>query len=325
MVADSRTDLGWLRWTSPLGWVENLAPLTTPRPVAFLPIVLLVAATAGAAVVLSGRRDVGDGAWARADRVRRAHRPIRGPVALTARLERGVAAAWIGGLALLAAVFGAAARAAAGGGLGNKSIGQVVGRAGTGAPAATWLGYELLYVSAILAFAAAAQISATRADEADGLVDNLLVRPLTRRRWLLTRIGLAAVAVFVAGVASGVGGWLGVGGGKGLGLGRMLQAGVSIAVPGLVVLGLGTLVYGLLPRLAAPVLYAFVLWSFVVSVIGATITTSRWLLDTSLLTHLGAVPATEPRWGVVLTMLGICVVAASLGVVAFERRDLAGD
>jgi ABC-2 type transport system permease protein len=244
---------------------------------------------------------------------------------LTARLERGVAAAWIGGLALLAAVFGAAARAAAGGGLGNKSIGQVVGRAGTGAPAATWLGYELLYVSAILAFAAAAQISATRADEADGLVDNLLVRPLTRRRWLLTRIGLAAVAVFVAGVASGVGGWLGVGGGKGLGLGRMLQAGVSIAVPGLVVLGLGTLVYGLLPRLAAPVLYAFVLWSFVVSVIGATITTSRWLLDTSLLTHLGAVPATEPRWGVVLTMLGICVVAASLGVVAFERRDLAGD
>jgi ABC-2 type transport system permease protein len=179
-------------------------------------------------------------------------------------------------------------------------------------------------VSAILAFAAAGQIAAVRADEAAGLVDNLLVRPLKRSRWLLIRVGFAGLLVLSAGVGAGVGGWLGAGG-RGPGLGRMLQAGLSLAIPGLFVVGLGTLIYGLLPRLAAPVLYAFVLWSFLVSVIGATITTSRWLLDTSILTHLGAVPATSPRWGAVAVFVALSVACAAVGVMAFERRDLAGD
>src|ERR1700688_3939433 len=38
MVADSGIGLHWLRWTSPLGWVEQLQPLTSPRPLALLPI-----------------------------------------------------------------------------------------------------------------------------------------------------------------------------------------------------------------------------------------------------------------------------------------------
>ena len=43
MVADSGTGLGWLRWASPLGWIEELQPLTSPHPLALLPIGGLVA------------------------------------------------------------------------------------------------------------------------------------------------------------------------------------------------------------------------------------------------------------------------------------------
>ena len=32
MVADSGIGLGWLRWVSPLGWIEQLQPLTAPVP-----------------------------------------------------------------------------------------------------------------------------------------------------------------------------------------------------------------------------------------------------------------------------------------------------
>lgn len=32
MVADAGIGLAWMRWASPLGWVENLRPLTAPRP-----------------------------------------------------------------------------------------------------------------------------------------------------------------------------------------------------------------------------------------------------------------------------------------------------
>ena len=43
MAADSDPGLGWLRWASPLGWIEELRPLTGSRPLAFVPIVVLVA------------------------------------------------------------------------------------------------------------------------------------------------------------------------------------------------------------------------------------------------------------------------------------------
>ncbi|HXZ77157.1 MAG TPA: hypothetical protein VEH31_40690, partial [Streptosporangiaceae bacterium] len=44
MVADSGTGLEWLHWATPLGWVEELQPLTAPRPLALLPIAGLVIA-----------------------------------------------------------------------------------------------------------------------------------------------------------------------------------------------------------------------------------------------------------------------------------------
>src|SRR5207302_10727886 len=38
MVADSTPALGWLRWASPFGWIEELRPLTGSKPLAFVPI-----------------------------------------------------------------------------------------------------------------------------------------------------------------------------------------------------------------------------------------------------------------------------------------------
>ena len=102
----------------------------------------------------------------------------------------------------------------------------------------------------------------------------------------------------------------------------MVQAGLNVAAPALLVLGVGTLLYGLVPRLAVPILYGLVLWSFVVQLIGSTITTNHWLLDTSVLTHLGPVPATALDWAAV-AWLALGVVTALAGFVAFDRRDLA--
>ena len=42
MVADSGAGLAWLRWTTPLGWAEELRPLTAPRAWALLPIFAVV-------------------------------------------------------------------------------------------------------------------------------------------------------------------------------------------------------------------------------------------------------------------------------------------
>jgi hypothetical protein len=36
-----------------------------------------------------------------------------------------------------------------------------------------------------------------------------------------------------------------------------------------------------------PLLYALVLWSFLIEIVGTSITSSQWLLDTALFTHVG--------------------------------------
>ena len=48
LVADSGVGVDWLRWASPLGWVEELRPLTAPRPLALLPVAATVAALCAA-------------------------------------------------------------------------------------------------------------------------------------------------------------------------------------------------------------------------------------------------------------------------------------
>ena len=60
LIADAGVGLHGLIWASPLGWVEELQPLTSPRPVALLPIAAFSAVLAVAAVHLAGNRDVGE-------------------------------------------------------------------------------------------------------------------------------------------------------------------------------------------------------------------------------------------------------------------------
>jgi ABC-2 type transport system permease protein len=258
MAADSVSGLAWMRWASPLGWLEDLRPLTGSQPLAFMPVILLIAAAAGAAIVLAGRRDLGAAVLARRPPAKPRTRLLGGPAALVIRLERWVALSWVGGLALLALVFGVVARSAAAGNVGVQMPEQIVGRLGghQAGAAAAWMGYEFLWIAALVAFAAAAQISGVRGEEADGHLDNLFARPVSRGTWLAGRLGFGVVLVLAAGLASGAGGWIGVAARpSAIGFGAMMQAGLNVTVPGLFILGLGTLLYGLAPRLAVPILY----------------------------------------------------------------------
>lgn len=323
LVADAGAGLGWLRWASPLGWIENTCPLTDPQPLALLPLVALTGCLAAAAVALAGRRDAGVGVLTRqrvTDPTVAATRPD-GPVALAWRLERWSVASWVIGLGALGLVFAITATVADEAGFGS-SVGETVGRlGGAGSVVEAWVGYEFLYLAALLAFAAAVQISALRGEEADGHLDNLLAGRVGRGRWLTGRLAVAALLVLGAGLAVALGGWAGVAG-QGIGARAMLAAGLNTAVPGLVVLGVGALLYGLAPRLAAPVLYALVLWSFVVETFGTSLTDNRWVLDTSLMTHLGPVPAADLQWPTIALLLAAAALAAVLGAIAFGRRDL---
>lgn len=325
MIADSGTGLAWLRWASPLGWVENLAPLTGSNALPLVPIVLLVVGASAGAVALAGRRDVGVGVLARRSPPRTSTFLLRGPAGLVTRLERWIAVAWILGLAVLALIFGITAVVAAQGNVAVADVQATVTRLGGGHGGAVgaWIGYEFLFLAALVTYAAAGQISALRAEEADGHVDNLLARPVGRAQWLAGRLGFAAAMCVVIGLATGLGAWWGLAieGGE-VGIWPMLQAGLNVVVPGLFVLGLGTLLFGLVPRVAMPVLYAVVVWSVLVVILGAGVVTNHWALDTAVLTHIGPVPASDLNWTAIGWLTGLGLLAAVAGAAAFSRRDL---
>jgi ABC-2 type transport system permease protein len=323
--ADSGAASTWVRWLSPLGWVENLRPLTGSEAVALVPIAGAVLGCVVVAVVLAGRRDVGAGVWRHSSTRNPSTALLDRPAHLVLHLERYVALTWVFALATTACIFGVTARVAATSESGvSGSLGEAVGRwGGHASGSAAWLGYEFVFVAAIAAFAAIGQISALRAEEASGHVEHLLARPFGRVDWLVSRLAFAVGLVVVAGLAAGVAGWVGVGAtSSGISWWAMTQAGLNVSVAGCLVLGIGTMLFGLVPRLAVPLLYAFVLWSFLAQILGTSITDRDWVLNTSLLANLDPVPASPFNVAAVAALIAVALIGAVVGTVAFRRRDL---
>src|SRR5581483_2907319 len=263
MAADSDPGIGWLRWASPIGWIEELRPLTGSHWPAFVPIAALVALATGAALRIAGRRDVGAGALAERGAPRSSTRLLGGQAGLTLRLTRPAVLAWAGALAATGLVLGLVTQSAGQSLQTSPTLDRVIARLGaTGGGAATYLGFVSLIAAGLLALAAgpaAGQIAAARTGEADGRPDHRLARPVARWRWLAARLGVATALVVGAGVLTGVAAWIGAATQHAaVGFGDLVEAGLNVAPPAVFVLGAGALVYGLWPRAAVGATYGLV-------------------------------------------------------------------
>jgi ABC-2 type transport system permease protein len=181
-----------------------------------------------------------------------------------------------------------------------------------------------IVAAGLMAIAVAGQIAAARSEEATGHLDNLLVRPVARWRWLAVRLSVALGLVVVASALAGVAAWVGATSQHaGVGFGELLGAGLNVVPPAIFVLGIGCLVFGIWPRGAIGVAYGLVVWSFVVETFSAAFDSNHWLRDTSPLLHIAPVPAADPNWTAAIWLVALGLLTAALGVVAFGRRDLA--
>ncbi|MGZ4148988.1 MAG: hypothetical protein ACXVQJ_02995 [Actinomycetota bacterium] len=326
MMADSDPGLSWLRWASPLGWVEELHALTGSDPLGFVPIVMLTVVLVTVAIQIAGRRDLGGSAFASRDTPRPRTLLLGGQAGLTIRLTRPAVVAWVAVMGACGLVFGLVTQAAGSAMQGSPGLERVIGRlGGRTAGAALYLGFVFLIAAGLVAIAVAGQISAIRNEEAAGHLDNLLARSVERRRWLGVRLGVGLALVLVASVFAGVAAWVGAATQHtGLALGELVKAGLNVAPPAVFVLGVGALVFGLWPRAAIGVVYGLVVWSFLVEALAAVFDANHWLRDTSPLLHITPAPAAAPDWTAAAWLVGLGLVAAAIGIEAFRRRDLVG-
>ena len=129
--------------------------------------------------------------------------------------------------------------------------------------------------------------------------------------------------------AAGLFAWLGaISQHSGAGLGTLLNAGLSLVPPAIVVGGIGVLAFGAWPRRTSAVVYTALAWSVLADIaggFGGSGAASRWLLDTSVFHQMGSAPAESPNWAANGVMVAGGVACALLGGVAFGRRDLQSD
>src|SRR5260370_911413 len=130
MLGDSISGLGWLRWLTPLGWIEELRPMADPQPIALAPIVGLVLACGGLTILLAGRRDLNASILHESEGKLGDTRLLTGPTSLALRLSRPTARAWLVGIVGFSIMLGSVARSSASVLSSSPAFTAVLGRLG---------------------------------------------------------------------------------------------------------------------------------------------------------------------------------------------------
>lgn len=327
-VADVAPRAHWLVYVSPLGWIEQLHALTDPQPIWLLPIAAFVAVLVVAAIWLAGRRDLGSSTLADNDSGEPHLSMLGSHARLAVRLARASAATWVAVAGSAALLYGSFARSAgdafASSGAARNVVGGLAHQSGQSAGVRDFAAIFFLLVMVVLMAYVATAAGAIREDEAEGYLDNLLVRRVRRGRWLAVRASIAAVVAVAAGLVSGAGFWLGGARNTDLTLHDLLLAGLNATAPAILLLGLAVFVIGFAPRWTSAVSFGALAWSFLLDMLGSVVRLNGWVVDTSLLQHPALAPTVTPDWRVVVTYAVLAIFLALVGGVRFVHRDLQG-
>ncbi len=315
----------WVWWTTPFGWVGYLHPVDEAWAAVFAAFTTLVLVLF-LAVVAWSQRDLTAG-WlgGATDEPSRAPRTVTGHTHLAARLTGAGLRTWGAIIGIVTLAFGLLARdfSEAVADLPTMvEMGNQLGWHGIDTPEGI-VGFTFGIVALLLAVFAAGQAAAIREEEASWRIEHLLVRPLGRVRWLLTRIATAAVAVVLLALVAG--GLVSAGAalvGTPITLADALAAAVNVVPVAWLALGVGIAVFGILPRATAPLAYGLVLAAYLLDFVGGLLELPEWALELSPFRQLAAVPAQSMEVVPLLVMVAVGVVAAGIGTVAFRRRDL---
>lgn len=312
---------GRLSWLSPIGWVHRVRPFAGEQWWV-LGLSASVVVVAGAlAVVLSDRRNLGAGLLPPRPGPRHAGVWTRRPLGLMVRLQRGSAVGWSVGLFVLGLAYGAIARDIEQMFIDNPDLERFIPSGPS--PTDAYLAYTLALGSMMVGGAVIASVLRLRGEETSGQLELVLAHPVSRVRWAVTHLGVAMGVAFVALAASGLG--TGVGVAVALDdpsqIGRMMGASLSLLPVELVLVGLGMLCIGALPRVA-PVAWAGVALVVVVGLFAELFGLPGWVRGLSPLYHLAQMPAGgfDLRSFLLVALVGL--VMAGAGLVRFRRRDL---
>ncbi len=328
-AGNSNPDLNWLKHLTPFGWTDLLNPVLGPHAAWLLPPMLCSVLFIGFGIFLAERRDMGASLLRESD-VARSHFSLLGsPLTLAVRQQSWTFGWWtIGTLAFTGLIVGLAKlsvdilKDASGA---QKIIGQLGHSSDDMAIA--FIGIGNLIVVMILLVMVTLLLASIRRDEAKGYLDNLLVQPVARSRWLAGRLTLVVIVVAFIAFAAAFLAW-GIARVEGidvLTLRTLLLGAFNPIAVVLTVLGIGALIYGLWPRIAVVGMGIVIAWSYMLDIFKALVTLPSFVEKTSLFHYVSTSPVKDPDWSTIVWLVVIGGILACLGVIGFTKRDIASE
>lgn len=323
------TDPGreWLLSWTPFGWNQLINPVISPQPwwaILFIGLGVIFSVVG----IILAKRDLGESIIKESKTVTSRFFLLGGPGRLALRQNIWVFIGWgLGSVvmtAIIATVVTIAAEATAESPTLSKSVLALAGN--TDDLKIAFLGAGLVFVVMVLMIMATTIVASIRNDEAKQYLDNILVQPYRRAAWLATRFAIGISVTLVIAVACGLA-LVVIGASQDLNLESGKVLALAVAMTGTVgfLLGLGILVYGVLPRFSVILMYLIITWSFLIDLISSAATLDDWLLKSSLFHYLSFNLAQWPDWQTFSWLVGLGFIMAVIGIFGFTRRDIVAE
>ncbi len=186
MVGNSADTRAWVRWTTPMGWVDELRPFGGTQALAVVPMIAVPLVLGVLAVRLRGIRDTGGALLAPESAGRSRLGLLSSPVAFAWRSTWGSLAAWAAGVAVIAAIMGALVSTMIDWLAEDEGYQQLIASVGLDAALSVegFTAVMAFVFGLAVALQVAWRIGTARSEEEAGRLENILARPVGRLRWL---------------------------------------------------------------------------------------------------------------------------------------------
>jgi ABC-2 type transport system permease protein len=323
-LGNAISDLSWLKHITPFGWAELTSPVSHTE-VGW--IALLVAVSlffVGLGIYLAGKRDIGEGFIRESTTVRPKYALLGSSTALAFRQNLpqliGWAIAAIGISSVMVAITNVAVDATKD----TPELASAVAQlGGSGNLKVAFLGTGMLLTATILLIMATAGVASIRSSEAKNYLDTILTAPIRRSTWLINRLLLVVSTVVAVSIISALFTYaIAKTQDIPLELGNFLLVSIALTGTSIFLIGVGTFLYGFLPRIASAFMYAVIAWSFIIDMIGSAVKLDDWLANSSLLHYISQSPSKTPDWSTFIWLVSLGVVFAAIGIIRFTKRDI---
>lgn len=327
-AANSVTEWNWLKQWSPFGWTDLLNPVRHPAPEWIIPTAIFVPVFITVGLYFVGRRDFGSSILPQSKTARSHFILLGSSFHLAIRQNIVTFIAWTFGTLAYAGLLASVAKVGADALKSSPSFGSVLARLGGNYDdiVIAFLGFGGLFTALILLVMTATSFGSLRAQESKGYLDHFLVQPVRRSQWLIGRITIIIGMTAIISLLTGYIVWqIANIQGVTISLGIMLQNSVALMGTIVLLIGIGTLLYGVLPRLASAGMFAVIIWAFVVDVLKSLLSLDDWVDKTSLLHYVAFTPTKSPDWSTFAWLMSIGLVLMMIGVWRFTQRDIVSE